>query len=492
MPLMNIAISKNKTQSNFIEIEMNFLAESETVFMQLPAWRPGRYELQNFSKNIQFFQAYDQKNNLLSTKKISKECWEISSPKGQITVKYSYYANKIDAGNTYIDENVFYINFVNCIPHLVGEMDSPITLSIDLPEDWAVASALKFKKNTKSRLAIAKSYYELYDSPTIASLAFDEKKYKVGKVDFSIQIIGNYLPNWSKIMPSFKSFSELQIQIMGDFPVENYNFIIWIIPNAFYHGVEHGSSTMIVLGPDNEGDSLLSDLLGVSSHELFHAWNICKIRPKNLLPYDFSKENYFDTGFVVEGVTTYLGDLFLLHAGVISKDEYLKELSAISMRHFVKDDKACQSIVESSIDLWVDGYTEGIPNKKVSIYNKGALLALILDLKIRNRTKHTFSLYTIMKEMWEKFGKFEIGYLLSDYKLIAENIYGESLVEYFSACIFGNISLEKYLNMELKNFGLKLIWKNQVSTIITEIKNPTEVQKLNLRKFLTNNTLATI
>jgi predicted metalloprotease with PDZ domain len=304
--------------------------------------------------------------------------------------------------------------------------------------------------------------------------------------------MGNYLPNWAKIIPSFKAFSELQIRVMGDFPVENYNFIIWIIPNAYYHGVEHGSSTMIVLGPDAEGDNLLSDLIGVSSHELFHAWNICKIRPINLLPYDFVKENYFDTGFVVEGVTTYLGDLFLLHAGVISKEEYLKELSAISMRHFVKDDKAKQSIVESSIDLWVDGYAEGIPNKKVSIYNKGALLALILDLKIRNKTKHAFSLYTIMKEMWEKFGKYEIGYLLSDYKLIAENIYGGLLEEYFSACIFGNVSLEKYLNMELKNFGLKLIWKNQVSTIIAEIKKPNEVQKINLQKFLTNNALATI
>ncbi len=489
---MNITISKNKALLNFIDIEMKFKAERDLVLLQLPAWRPGRYELQNFSKNIQFLNAFDNQNIQLSCKKISKECWEIISPKGEITVKYSYYANKIDAGNSYVDERIFYINFVNCIPYLVGKIDCPLIISINLPPNWFIASALSIEKKQNNRPAKVKSYYELYDSPTIASLAFTEENYFVGKVKFTVQIIGNYLPNWSKIIPLFKAFTEFQIGIMGDFPTERYNFIIWIIPNAYYHGVEHGSSTMIVLGPDSEGDNLLSDLLGVSSHELFHAWNICKIRPKNLLPYDYTKENYFDTGFVVEGVTTYLGDLFLLHAGVITKDEYFKELNAISMRHFIKDGKAMQSIVESSMDLWVDGYSEGIPNKKVSIYNKGALLALILDLKIRNKTNHQYSLYSIMKEMWEKFGKMGIGYLLSDYKLIAENIYDGLLDDYFSACVFGNVSLEKSLNSTLKNFGLKLIWVNESSTIIAEIKNPTKFQKNNLEKFLTNNSLATI
>src|SRR3989304_7536298 len=114
--------------------------------------------------------------------------------------------------------------------------------------------------------------------------------------------------------------------MMKDFPFETYHFFFQILPTKFYHGVEHLNSTVIALGPSYnlmKGD-LYEDLLGVSSHELFHAWNIKNIRPKEMHPYDYTKENYSKLGYVCEGVTTYYGDLFLYRSGVYSEFDYLK------------------------------------------------------------------------------------------------------------------------------------------------------------------------
>lgn len=145
---------------------------------------------------------------------------------------------------------------------------------------------------------------------------------------------------------------------------------------------------MIVLGPDDEGEGLYTDLLGVSSHELFHAWNIIRIRPQELLPYDFTKENYFTTCFVAEGVTTYYGDLFLRRSGIFDDVAYYRELQVYMKRHFENNRDAQQSLAESSWDLWLDGYEKGIPKRKVSVYHKGALVALILDITIRKNHQH--------------------------------------------------------------------------------------------------------
>jgi predicted metalloprotease with PDZ domain len=492
MPVMKVEFSNNINQNHFFDIQLTIKSISETIQLQLPAWRPGRYELQNFSRNIPNLKAYNIKNEEISCTKITRDKWEIETKNEIAVVKYSYFANKTDAGNSYVDEDIFYVNFINCVPFVVGELDMPIDIVLNVNKDSQIASALAFNLNDNLYEATAENYYQLYDSPTIVSKKIQVGKYLVDNTQFEIQIIGNYSPNWEVILPAFQAFSEYQLLQMGDFPFQKYQFIVWILPKPFYHGVEHANCTMITLGPDIEGDNLISDLIGVCSHELYHAWNICKIRPIEMLPYNYTKENYFTTGFIVEGVTTYLGDLFLVQSGVISKQEYLKELSTICMRHFLKDGQAAQSLVESSIDLWVDGYEAGIPNKKVSIYNKGALVALLLDLMIRDKFAHKKNIHTIMKGMWEKFGKFKIGYTLENYQKLAENIYGAPLNTYFNKYIFGTEPLEPILKKEFAKIGLEIVWVNESSIIVSEKNNLNKKQKINLENFLNNKEIATI
>jgi predicted metalloprotease with PDZ domain len=192
------------------------------------------------------------------------------------------------------------------------------------------------------------------------------------------------------------------------------------------------------------------------------------------MPYDLTKENYFPTGFVAEGVTTYLGDWFLKKSGVFDLTQYLKEWETILRRHLEKDDQAALSLVESSFDLWLDGYAQAIPQRRVSIYQKGALAAFILDMKIRFKTNHQYSIHTLMRILWEKFGKSSQGYTLADYRQVAEEVYGASLADFFGTWIEGTTPMRDELTYWLRELGLELVQDGE-GKFALQVHNPDNI-----------------
>lgn len=387
--------------------------EKSSVEVQLPAWRPGRYELANYAKNIQKFHIKNEKGEDLSYKKIKKDRWIIkTSESKKIHIKYTYYTNQMDAGGSYVDENLIYINFINCLLYSEAFITETCTVEMDFPDQYQIACNLSINKG----LLKADNYFHLVDSPIIAAPQLLKQTYYSHDIPFHIWIHGNIEPDWDKIIQDFKAFTDTQIDVMGGFPEKEYHFLIHVLPYPHYHGVEHASSTVITLGPASRFTEKLfyDNLLGVSSHELFHTWNVCKIRPVEMQPYDFSQENYFETGYVAEGFTTYYGDLMLARSGVFSSDEYFKELNTLFKRHYENFGRQNRTLAESSLDLWLDGYTPGIPDRKVSIYVKGAIVALLLDLQLRKTSNNVKSLDEVMKLMWTRFGKTRKGYTAKD------------------------------------------------------------------------------
>jgi predicted metalloprotease with PDZ domain len=439
-----------------------------TIELQLPAWRPGRYELQHFAKNIQRFSVVDGAGRPLPFWKTTKDRWLVEMGGAtELTVLYNYYAllptpNLLNAGSSFISDTLLYVNPVNLCLYAEGRIDDPCTLELAIPDTWPVACGLE---QVNTRTWQARDFYELVDCPLMAAPAMQHVDYTVGDTLFHVWIQGGRRTNGDptfdadRIIQDFSRFSEKQLALFGEFPERDYHFLTIILPVAYYHGVEHRNSTMLILGPNDEGEGLYQDLLGVASHELFHAWNIIRIRPAELLPYDFTKENYFPTCFVAEGVTTYYGDLMLRHSGVFDDAAYLKELQVLFKRHFESNGRAFQSLVESSWDLWLDGYEKGVPDRKVSVYHKGAIAAMILDLHIRQLTNHARSLDDVMRQMWEQYGKPFVGYTLADYQAVTETVAGESLGWYYDHCIFGNQPLEITLNSYLAWVGLQVVYE---------------------------------
>ncbi len=460
-------ISYQHPRKHFVDITLTLdNLNRDKFYLQLPAWRPGRYELGNFAKNIQRFAIYDSENNPVPFRKVSKDRWEAETTGlTSISAQYNFYAATLDAGNSWLDETQLYLNFVNCMLYAEDRINEPCQVRLDLPDDYQIACGLS---EIKKHVLQADNYYQLADSPMIASNQLTHWQYTAGGVPFHIWIMGEVVIDKAKVLEQFWAFTENQIALMGDFPANDYHFLFQFMPYRYYHGVEHGNSTVIALGPSEsiKNDDIYQNFLGVSSHELFHAWNIIKIRPAEMMPYDFTKENYFPTGFVAEGVTTYYGDLFLVRSGVFSKTQYFTELNTLFRRHFENFGRFNHSLTDSSHDLWLDGYSLGIPGRKVSIYVKGALVSLILDLELRRLTQNARSLDSLMPRMWETFGKKSKGYTLNDLQSIITELSGGQLTAYFEAFIFGKVPLEEKLQEVLRSVGCQLTINEAV--LVTE------------------------
>ncbi|WP_020532473.1 M61 family metallopeptidase [Flexithrix dorotheae] len=457
---MKYKISIKNPLSHFIDFELLIDKKNQQyIKLQLPAWRPGRYELQNFAKNIRGFSAFGADGSPLKFQKITKDKWKIlCEGQEQIKVKYQYFANQMDAGGSWLDDEQLYINWVNCAFFIPGEEDKTYQMELNLPTNYEIASSLT---QPKKNLLLAKNYFELFDSPLIASANLQHNFYEYNGIKFHIWIQGNWTPDWDVILNDFKKFTHSQFEIFGNLPTTDYHFLFQILPYRHYHGVEHANSTVITLGPSEMLQAKLSndlylDFLGVSSHELFHAWNVCRIRPKEMQQYDYSQENYFDTGYVAEGITTYYGDLMLKRSGVFTQELYLKELNKLLKRHFENYGRLNLSLADSSFDLWLDGYSKGIPDRKVSIYIKGALVALMLDLTLRINSNHQKSLDDVMALLWEKFGSNGKGYATDDILQTVNQVSQQNFSSFFQDYIYDVVQIEENLLKLLVEFGLTL------------------------------------
>ena len=410
--------------------------------LHLPIWRPGRYQVQHFAKNIATV-----KSNLGVVLKTDLSTWtlEVTSLE-PMTISYRYHAEQPDAGGSWVDESMVYINFVNCLlfPHR-GE-NRPCTVAIlsenVLGGDYEISCSFEKNKGLKS-------YRELVDSPYLAARKIQSLTWRSGRAKFSIQGVGPKIHFSDRLLQAYQKFVAYQLDYLGEFPVRDYRFMLWICPKPFYHGVEHTRSTMMVMGPEDR-DSY-EDLIGLGSHELFHVWNVATIRPKELLPYDYTKAIIFDTGWVVEGITTYLGDWFLWASDVVNAEEYVNLLAGNLKLHFERDGASKQSLIESSVDLWLDGYGPSLPGKRVSIYFKGALVALGLDLLIRRKFNHSKSMRDVMLLMQARYGRLKRGYGRQDFYALVEEVYEEPLTDFWSKWVESSEPLEGEIK-ELLNF----------------------------------------
>ncbi|MBC5775878.1 M61 family metallopeptidase [Pontibacter sp. KCTC 32443] len=464
--MISYHLSYTSALSHFLDISITITGNTQQeLYLQLPAWRPGRYELQQFAQKLRQVTATAHGANI-SIQKATKDRWVVQADGADtITINYSFYARQMDAGGSWLDEQMLYLNPINCLMAVEGREHEPCEVSIAIPENWQIACGLpEIRKHTLS----AANYDELVDSPFIASNSLQHSSYTLAGTTFHIWIQGACKPDLPKIIHDFKAFSKAQIEVFGDFPVPEYHYLNLILPYRTYHGVEHSHSTVITLGPGEllMTPALYKEFIGVSSHELFHTWNIKKIRPQEMLPYNFAQENYFKTGYVAEGVTTYYGDYMLARSGVFTVQQYFDELNTTLQRYFADYSRHNMSVADSSFDLWLDGYKPGIPDRKVSIYIKGALTALLLDLQLRKATNNQASLDTVMRKLWERFGKRSIGYSEHDYAALVDEIARQSFKLYFDNFINGTTPIEPALDEALKYVGCTL--KQHENTLLYE------------------------
>ncbi len=475
---MNYKVCISNPIEHFVKIQATIQNESlGKLQLQLPAWRPGRYELGNFAKNIRCFQANNREGEALAFSKITKDLWEIQSQGvKEVVVEYEYYANQPDAGACYVNEELLYLNPVNCFFYVVGKMKDKFSVQLEVSKDWKIACQLE----SKDQLLIAPDFDTLADSPFFASANLHHHVFDFHASKIHFWFHGAAFADMAKLEHDTRKYAEAQVKIFTEFPMTDYHFLYLILPDKFRHGVEHSDSTVIAMGPASEINqpAFYNDFLAISSHELFHLWNIKRMRPAEMLPYDFTKENYSRLGYIYEGITTYYGDLMLMRSGVWTFEELAKSFSADFDRHFNNEGRWNYSVADSSFDTWLDGYVPGVKGRKVSIYMEGLIAALVADIQILLATEGKFRLDEVLKRLYLETYKEGIGYSKATYKHLLEEVAGLSFEGYFADLIDGKGKWDEYINNSLNYIGLHIEkTRNEAGLVTCRLRKMEHVNK---------------
>lgn len=463
---MKFIVDIENPQQQYVQITAHLQSEGDKTTVFLPAWRPGRYELGDFAKNINYFQVKSPQGEKLDFKKETKNSWVVNT-KGvdEFVITYSYYANELNAGSTFLDETQLYVNPVNCFLFTEKEYNAEISVQLNVPKEWDIAHTFE----ERNGLYYTQGFDELADNPFICSSQLQHKTYEAGGVKFYVWFNGVVKPDWDRLIADFKAFSIDQIKRFVNLPTKEYHFLIHVLPYQAYHGVEHSKSTVITLGPSYAVfDELYKELLGVSSHELYHTWNVKNIRPTDWQPYDFKQENYSELGYIAEGVTTYMGDLLLYKSGVFNLQQYFLEMNTQIQRHLDNFGRFNYSVAQSSYDTWLDGYVPGAPHRKVSIYTEGCLLAFVADVFILKSTNNTKKLDDVMRVLYHEYGQNNIGVSKEDYQKELEKVAGVSMQWYFDDYLYGTTDYLPLLTESFNYLGLAIKSRPTSSEIATK------------------------
>ena len=419
-PTIQIAIRRMLEGTPKIELTAEFPCEGG-FDVQLPVWRPGRYEKGNFGRYVYSMKGQLADGNWIDLKKSTLHQWHV--PSGINTVAWTFFANLFNAGSTGAAADILYINPVNCFLYHPDHQNWGYEIDLtDIPANWPVATGLP----TSNGRWYAKDVQQAMDSPILAAEALTHLHYESHSIPFHIWIYGKDQPHAESFLKDHVAFTESQVAHFGDFPAQHYHFMYVLPERDVRHGVEHEDTTVIAIGPSAKSQTKegYDELIGIASHELYHAWNVKRIRPSEWTPYDFSQACPSRLGYVAEGVTTYMGDLFLFESGVVDLKGWCHLTERLFNRHVNNPGRLNCSVADSSYDTWLDGYEPGVPGRKGSIYVEGAVLAFLCDVRIMQLTGGEASLQTAMRMLWEQFGVERVGLTESDYWSVLNEVAG--------------------------------------------------------------------
>ncbi len=470
--------------SQLYTVRVTAAVEDGPVVFTLPAWRPGRYIIQNYAANVQSVRAEDASGNPLDVEWIDLDSWRVE-PGGadRVTLAYEWYAVTFDAGSSFLRPGLAYFNPVNLLPWVEGRQDHPAHLSVDVPDEWPIATQLQ--PAGEHGEFVARDYHALVDSPTIASPENTRWEFTLDDVPYYVVMrplppLGEY--DRETILDAIEAIAHEQSAMFFGAPYEEYWHLYQFVPYRFGHAVEHANSASYVLHDQvfQSREGYLG-FLGVTAHEQFHVWNVKRLRPEPLWPYDYSEPQLTRLHWFTEGVTSYYDNLTLARADLVSEEEYLGMLEQGIQALQNKPGRLVTPVSLASWTSWHSGYGAGNPNQSVSFYNKGALVGLLLDLSIRDATDGARSLDDVMRELYTRYYRQGLGMPEDAVEAVASEIAGRDLGPFFDAYVDGveelpydslmtvvGLEVERVLDPDrpAATLGLAASWQDGTLTVV--------------------------
>lgn len=406
----------------------------ETSILKMPAWSPGYYQIMDFADGVANFVAKDEEGKTLEFKKKGKNAWHIEKGKAKVVkVEYEVITSREFVGTSFLDAEHGYIIPASVCLYPENEIKRPAEIAIKPIDNWKnVATGLDLIPG-KDFTYIATDFDILYDSPILIGNLEELPAFEVKGIPH--RFIGYKMGDFDRVgfMQDLKKMVEEASAVIGDIPYKHYTFLA-IGPGR--GGIEHLNSTAVSFGGAELGDPAGKiRLLSFLTHEYFHHYNVKRIRPVELGPFNYDRGSKTNLLWVSEGLTVYYEYPILDRAGLMTEAEMLSAFKSLILSLETQPGRLYQSLAQASAETWSDGPSGRVNdefNKTISYYIKGPIVGLFLDFKIRHETKNKKSLDDVMRTLYEEFyQKQQRGFTEAEFRKVCEKIAGTSLDEIF-------------------------------------------------------------
>jgi predicted metalloprotease with PDZ domain len=436
--------------------------------------------IRDFSKNIHNIEAASLSKEKLSIKQVDKQTWRVDNAAHGLQVTYQVYAFDLSVRGAYLFDEYAFFNGTSTfleVKEFTKNSSSPISLNIvnnQIEKGWQLCTSLTHQtvvenNGNTTHSFLCEDYQELIDHPVLMGVV-EKHTFEVSGVRFHFVLSGNNETDVERICNDLKPLCKHHLDLFGGLPEKDYWFITLLCEDGF-GGLEHRASTALMfprfhLPMRSETDVIpeqYQQFLSLCSHELFHAWNVKRIKPELMIAPDLSSEQYMDQLWIYEGFTSLYDDLSLARTKLINAQRYAEILGENVTRLNRTQGRHKQTVTQSSFDAWTKFYKQdaGSHNHIVSYYNKGAIIALALDITLRQLSGNRVSIDQLMQLLWSHYGIKNIG--------TPNNVIQTLCKEYFNIDISAFLDIAIYTTMDLpldtmvQTIGLKLNLRSRAS-----------------------------
>lgn len=444
---LHFSLNLSQWQAHQFDVQLSIPAHSaSSLTLSLPSWIPGSYMVRDFAKNIVSLSAKKTAANTLAAEaltqssvsivKLDKQTWSIQTDGDACIIDYTIYANDLSIRSAFINHEYAFINGTSAFLQIAEFENSQhqleITLGDTIPSNWNAHTSMETREpcsldsmidananaNARAWYFEAKNYDEFIDHPIYVGVA-DTYEFEVDNVNFTLLFSGINNIDYARIAKDLAPICQHHLSLFGSpYPVKDYLFMTLLADNGF-GGLEHKYSTALLyprfelplVGDGEEKTDGYVTFLSLCSHEFFHTWHVKRIKPNVMVKPDLSKESYTNQLWIYEGFTSFYDDVTLARVGTIPPQKYLDIVAQNISRLLQNAGRFKQSAAESSFDAWTKFYKQdaSATNNIVSYYTKGGIIALGLDLLLREQSGDTVCLDDVMRVLWQQYGKDESG-----------------------------------------------------------------------------------
>jgi predicted metalloprotease with PDZ domain len=419
-------VSMSRPHSHLFEVEATFPAAKDSITVQLPVWTPGSYLVREYARHLQDLTAHSGGQPVPVTR-LDKRSFKVAARGPEVTLRYRIYANELTVRTSHLDGTHGYFNGATLFLYREELRGAEHRVTVDPPSGWTAFCAL----DQVGDEFVAPNYDELVDSPFEVG-PHQPSSFVSAGVPHQIIIWGDPQPDRERLTSDLKKICDAEAALFGGLPMKRYLFLIYLTDKG-RGGLEHKASTALLyprFGFQNPKG--WEDFLTLAAHEYFHLWNVKRIKPKALVPFDYSQESYTQLLWAFEGMTSYFDNLLVRRAGLMSGGRYLTRLGeSLTALHSTPGRKV-QPLVDASFNSWIKHYRpdENSPNSAISYYLKGEIVSLLLDLELRRTSDDRKSLDDLIRLLWQRWGD-ESGVPEDGVEAAANEIAGKDLTAFF-------------------------------------------------------------